>query len=32
MFHENDCQLVVNLDLQLGDKKLVFMIDKTLFI
>ena len=32
MFHDNDSQLVVNLDYQLGKKDLAFMITKTLFI
>ena len=31
MFHNNDSQLVFNLDYQLEQKKLVFMITKTLF-
>ena len=31
MFHDNDSQLVVNLDYQLT-KKIAFMITKTLFI
>ena len=32
MFHENDNQLVVNLDYQLDKTDLAFMITKTLFI
>ena len=32
MFHDNDSQLVVNLDYQLDTKNLAFMITKTLFI
>ena len=32
MFHDNDSQLVVNLDYQLDKKELSFMITKTLFI
>ena len=32
MFHDNDSQLGVNLGYQLGEKELVFMISKTLFI
>ena len=32
MFHDNDSQLVVNLDYQLEKKELAFMITKTLFI
>ena len=32
MFHDNDSQLVVNLDNQLDKKELAFMITKTLFI
>ena len=32
MFHNNDSKLVVNLDFQLGEKELAFMINKTLFI
>ena len=32
MFHDNDIQLVVNLDYQLDKKELAFMITKTLFI
>ena len=32
MFHDNDSQLVVNLDYQLDKKELAFMITKTLFI
>ena len=32
MFHDNDGQLVVNLDYQLDKKELAFMITKTLFI
>ena len=32
MFHENDSQLVVNLDYQLDRRELDFMITKTLFI
>ena len=32
MFHDNDSQLVVNLDYQLNKKELAFMITKTLFI
>ena len=32
MFHDNDSQLVVNLDYQLVKKDLAFMITKTLFI
>ena len=32
MFHDNDSQLVVNLDFQLVKKDLAFMITKTLFI
>ena len=32
MFHDNDSQLVVNLDYQLTKKELAFMITKTLFI
>ena len=32
MFHDNDIQLVVNLDDQLTEKELAFMITKTLFI
>ena len=31
MFHNNDSQLVVNLDYQLEQKELAFMITKTLF-
>ena len=31
MFHDNDIQLVVNLDYQLDKKELAFMITKTLF-
>ena len=32
MFHDNESQLVVNLDCQLDKKELAFMITKTLFI
>ena len=32
MFHDNDSQLVVNLDYQLTKKELAFMITKTFFI
>ena len=32
MFHDNDSQLVVNLDYQLDKKELAFMITKRLFI
>ena len=32
MFHDNDSQLVVNLEYQLDKKELAFMITKTLFI
>ena len=32
MFHDNDSQLVVNLDYQLDKKELAFMKTKTLFI
>ena len=32
MFHDNDSQLVVNLDYQLDKKELDFMITKTLYI
>ena len=32
MFHDNDSQLVVNLDNQLDKKELAFMIAKRLFI
>ena len=32
MFHDNDCQLAVNLGYQLVKKKLVLMITKTWFI
>ena len=32
MFHDNDSQLVVNLDYQLDKKELDFMITKTLSI
>ena len=32
MFHDNDSQLVVNLDNQLDKKELAFMITKTLFM
>ena len=32
MFHDNDNQLVVNLDYQMDKKELAFMITKTLFI
>ena len=32
MFHDNDSQLVVNLDYQLDKKELAFMTTKTLFI
>ena len=32
MFHDNDSQLVVNLDYQLDKKELAFMITKKLFI
>ena len=32
MFHDNDSQLVVNLDYQLDKKELAFIITKTLFI
>ena len=32
MFHDNDSQLVVNLDYQLDKKELAFMITKTQFI
>ena len=32
MFHDNDSQLVVNLDYQLVKKELAFMITKALFI
>ena len=32
MFHDNDSQLVVNLDYQLDKKELAFMITNTLFI
>ena len=32
MFHDNDSQLVVNLEYQLHRKDLAFMITKTLFI
>ena len=32
MFHDNESQLVVNLDCQLDKKGLAFMITKTLFI
>ena len=31
MFHDNNSQLVVNLDYQLDKKELAFMITKTLF-
>ena len=32
MFHDNDSKVVVILGYQLGEKELVFMINKTLFI
>ena len=32
MFHDNDSQLVVNLDYKLNKKELAFMITKILFI
>ena len=32
MFHDNDSKLVVNIGYQLGEKELVFMKNKTLFI
>ena len=32
MFHDNDSKIVVNLGYRLGEKELVFMINKTLFI
>ena len=32
MVHENDSQLVVNLDYQLGKRELAIMINATLFI
>ena len=32
MFHDNDSQLVVNLDYQMAKKELAFMITKTLLI
>ena len=32
MFHDNDSQLVVNLNYQLVKKELAFMITKTLFM
>ena len=32
MFHDNDSQLVVNLDYQLTKKELAFMITKTLIV
>ena len=32
MFHDNDNQLVINLDYQLVKKQLAIMITKTLFI
>ena len=32
MFHDNDSQLVVNLDYQFDKKELAFMITKTLII
>ena len=32
MFHDNDCQLAVNLDYQLVKKELAFMITKTFLI
>ena len=32
MFHDNDSQLVVNLDYQLDKKELAFMITKSLLI
>ena len=32
MFHDNDSQLVVNLNYQLDKKELAFMITETLFI
>ena len=32
MFHDNDSQLVGNLEYQLDKKELAFMITKTLFI
>ena len=32
MFHDNDSQLVVNLDYQLVKKELAFIITKTVFI
>ena len=32
MFHDNDSKIVVNLGYQLGEKELVFMINKTLYI
>ena len=32
MFHDNDSQLVVNLDYQLDKKELAFMKTKALFI
>ena len=32
MFHDNDSKLVVNIGYQLGEKELVFMISKALFI
>ena len=32
MFHDNDSQLVVNLDYLFDKKELAFMITKTLFI
>ena len=32
MFHDNDSQLVVNLDYKLNKRELAFMITKTLFI
>ena len=32
MFHDNESQLVVNLDYQLNTKEIPFMITKTLFV
>ena len=32
MFHDNDRKIAVNLVYQLGEKKLVLIINKTLFI
>ena len=32
MFHDNDSQLVVNLDYKLNNKELAFMITKTWII